>query len=126
MGRNANAKPVQILYIGRPDPSYERVWQGFQAEGVLVAAAGTQTLGLQMARDLKPNIIVINTANSHFSGVHLCKVLGRRLPGAQRLAIVERGAGDEVTCDQRLIKPFTARSCGTLCARWSKRSYRIS
>jgi DNA-binding response OmpR family regulator len=107
MGRSV--KPVQILYIGRPDPSFEKVWQGFQLDGISVTSAGTQTLGLQMARELKPNIVVVNAANSHFSGVYLCKVLGRRLPGAQRLAIVDRGDGDEVVCEQRLAKPFTAR-----------------
>jgi DNA-binding response OmpR family regulator len=36
-------------------------------------------------------------------------VLGRRLPGTQRLVIVERGAGEDIACEQRLAKPFTAR-----------------
>jgi two-component system phosphate regulon response regulator PhoB len=109
MGRNTNAKAVQILYIGRSDPNFEKIWQGFQSDGVCFATAGTQTLGLQMAREIRPNIIVVNAANSHFSGVYLCKILGRRLPGAQRLAIVERGESDDVSCEQRLAKPFTAR-----------------
>ena len=52
--------------------------------------------GLQLARDLKPHIVVINTANSHFSGGYLCRVLGRRLPGAQRLLLTERGAGEDI------------------------------
>ena len=109
MGRNTNAKAVQILYIGRSDPNFEKVWQGFQSDGVNFASAGTQTSGLQMAREIRPNIIVVNTANSHFSGTYLCKVLGRRLPGAQRLAIVERGENDDIACEQRLAKPFTVR-----------------
>jgi DNA-binding response OmpR family regulator len=100
---------VQILYIGRSDPNFEKVWQGFQGDGVSFVAAGTQTLGLQMARTVRPNLIVVNTANSHFSGVYLCKVLGRRLPGTQRLVIVERGEGEEIACEQRLARPFTAR-----------------
>ena len=109
MGRNSSAKSVQILYIGRSDPNFEKVWQGFQNDGIGFASAGTQTLGLQMAREIRPNIVVVNAANSHFSGVYLCKALGRRLPGAQRLAIVERGEGEAVACEQRLLKPFTAR-----------------
>jgi two-component system phosphate regulon response regulator PhoB len=109
MGRNSSAKSVQILYVGRSDPNFEKVWQGLQSDGISVVSAGTQTLGLQMAREIRPNIIVVNAANSHFSGVYLCKVLGRRLPGAQRLAIVERGEGEDVACEQRLAKPFTAR-----------------
>jgi DNA-binding response OmpR family regulator len=109
MGRNIGAKPVQILYIGRSDPNFEKVWQGLQSDGVNFASAGTQSLGLQMAREIRPNMIVVNTANSHFSGVFLCKVLGRRLPGTQRLVIVERGEGEQISCDQRLARPFTAR-----------------
>jgi DNA-binding response OmpR family regulator len=109
MGRNISAKPVQILYIGRSDPNFEKVWQGLQSDGVNFASAGTQSLGLQMVREIRPNIVVVNTANSHFSGVYLCKVLGRRLPGTQRLVIVERGEGEDVACEQRLAKPFTAR-----------------
>jgi len=109
MGRNISAKPVQILYIGRSDPNFEKVWQGLQSDGVNFASAGTQSLGIQMVREIRPNIVVVNTANSHFSGVYLCKVLGRRLPGTQRLVIVERGEGEEIACEQRLAKPFTAR-----------------
>jgi len=109
MGRNIGAKPVQILYIGRSDPNFEKVWQGLQSDGVSFASAATQSLGIQMAREIRPNMIVVNTANSHFSGVYLCKVLGRRLPGTQRLVIVERGEGEEISCDQRLARPFTAR-----------------
>lgn len=109
MGRNASAKSVQILCIGRADPNYDKVWQGFQQDGISVAFATTQTMGLQMARDLRPNIVVVNTANSHFSGVYLCKVIGRRLPGAQRVAITERGEGEKIVCEQRLVRPFTVR-----------------
>ncbi len=109
MGRNTSAKPVQILYIGRSDPNFEKVWQGLESDGVNFASAGTQSLGLQMVREIRPNIIVVNTANGHFSGVYLCKVLGRRLPGTQRLVIVERGEGEAIACEQRLAKPFTAR-----------------
>jgi DNA-binding response OmpR family regulator len=109
MGRNASARSVQILCIGRADPNYDKVWQGFQQDGILVAFATTQTMGLQMARDLRPNIVVVNTANSHFSGVYLCKILGRRLPGAQRVAITERGEGEGIVCEQRLVRPFTTR-----------------
>jgi|WetSurMetagenome_2_1015567.scaffolds.fasta_scaffold353530_1 DNA-binding response OmpR family regulator len=109
MGRNASAKPVQILYIGRSDPNFEKVWQGLQSDGVNLASAGTQSLGLQMVREIRPDVIVVNTANSHFSGVYLCKALGRRLPGTQRLVIVERGEGENIACEQRLAKPFTAR-----------------
>ena len=54
MGRNASAKPVQILYIGRSDPNFEKVWQGLQSDGINFASAGTQTQGLQMVRGSGP------------------------------------------------------------------------
>jgi DNA-binding response OmpR family regulator len=109
MGRNPNSKPVQILYIGRADPMHEKVWQGFQQEGIAVAFARTQVAGLQLARELQPSLIVINTANSHFSGESLCKTLARRLPQARRLVIVGRGEGAHMEAEERLAPPFTAR-----------------
>ena len=57
----------------------------------------------------EPRIIVINVANSQFSGENLCRTLGKRLPGAQRLVIVERGLGDALDCEHRLVRPFTPR-----------------
>ena len=34
MSRNSGAKPAQILYIGREDAGYEKVWQSIEQEGV--------------------------------------------------------------------------------------------
>ncbi len=109
MNRSNNARSVKILYIGRPDASYEKMWQSLVTDGIAVTFAATQTQGMQLARDLKPHIAVVNTANSHFSGVYLCRVLGRRLPGTQRLVLTERGEGEDIVCEQRLIRPFTTR-----------------
>lgn len=107
MGRDPNSRPVQILFVGRAEPSYEKFLQSFQQEGCAVHFARTQTMGLQLARQFQPNIVVINTVNSHFSGDRLCRILARRLPGAQRVLIVERGEGTQIPCEQRLVRPFT-------------------
>lgn len=109
MGRNATTSSVQILYIGRIEPSYDKVWQGIQQEGGKVVFARTQVLGLQLARELQPSIVIINTVNSHFSGSYLCKMLGRRLPQACRLLLTERGEGADTECEERLVRPFTNR-----------------
>jgi len=109
MGREPNSKSVQILHIGRVDANHEKLWQQYQREGIAVAFARTQVAGLQMARELQPVIVVINTAESHFSGDRLCRTLGRRLPGTQRLLIVEQGNGLNVPCELRLVRPFTGR-----------------
>jgi DNA-binding response OmpR family regulator len=109
MGRNSNAKPVQVLYIGRADPNHDKVWQGLEQEGIAVAFARTQVAGLQMARELEPGLIIINTSNSHFSGERLCKTLTRRLPQTRLLAILERGEGVHLEVQERLIHPFTIR-----------------
>ena len=108
---NSDAFPpsVDILYIGRNDPFYDAVWRELQRDGYGVAFARTQLLGIQLARKHEPRIIVVNVANSQFSGENLCRTLGKRLPGAQRLVIVERGLGDALDCEHRLVRPFTPR-----------------
>jgi DNA-binding response OmpR family regulator len=109
MAYTPGATPVQVLYIGRVEPNHEKLWDQLQREGIAIAFARTQTQGLHMAKELQPQLIVVNTANSAFSGERLCRALGRRLPGAQRLLITEHGAGLNVPCELRLVRPFTGR-----------------
>jgi DNA-binding response OmpR family regulator len=109
MSRNSGAKPAQILYIGREDPGYEKVWQAIEQDGAKVTFAHTQTLGLQLARDLKPNIVVVNPTNSHFSGERLCSTLRHKLPQARRVLLVDRGEGKQIEADERLVRPFTPK-----------------
>lgn len=109
MIRSAGSGPAQVLYIGRLDSHYEKVWQDLQADGVPITFARTQTLGLQIARDMRPNLIVINASNSQFSGERLCRLLSSRLSQARRLLIAEQGEGAHIDCEERLCRPFTAR-----------------
>lgn len=109
MSRNSGAKHAQILYIGREDPGYEKVWQSIEQEGIDVVFARTQTSGLQLARELKPSIIVINPTNSHFSGERLCATLRHKLPQARRVLLVDRGEGKQIEADERLVRPFTPK-----------------
>lgn len=109
MVSSANSKPIQVLYIGRVDNHHEKVWRDLQLDGVSIAFARTQTIGLQMAREMRPNVVVINTFNSHFSGERLCRLLSSRLPQAKQLLIAEHSEGAHIECDERLIRPFTAR-----------------
>jgi DNA-binding response OmpR family regulator len=109
MEREPNGKPVDILYIGRHDPTHERIWQQLQRDGHVIVFARTQVIGLSSAREVQPRVIVVNTTNGHFSGDRLCRALGRRLPGAMRLLIADRGAGENAPCEQRLVPPFTGR-----------------
>lgn len=109
MSRNSGAKPAQILYIGREDSSYEKVWQGIEQEGVGVAFARTQTLGLQLARELQPNVVIINPTNSHFSGERLSVALRHKAPQARRVVLVDRGEGKRIECEERLVRPFTGK-----------------
>jgi two-component system phosphate regulon response regulator PhoB len=109
MEREPDIQSVDILYIGRFDPTYDKVWQQLQRDGHVVVFARTQIIGLQLAKELQPRIVVVNIADGHFSGDRLCRKLGRCLPGAVRLLIAQRGAGENVPCDQRLVPPFTVR-----------------
>lgn len=109
MSRNSGAKPAQILYVGREDPSYEKVWQSIEQEGIGVAFARTQTLGLQLARELQPDVVVINPSNSHFSGDRLSVALRHKVPQARRVLLVDRGEGKLIECEERLVRPFTGK-----------------
>lgn len=109
MGRNSTAKSVQILYIGRSEPGYEAVWRGFEQEGGRVDIARTQVLGLKLARERQPNIVVINSLDSHFSSDRLCKTLGHRFPQIRRLVLTERGENADIECEEKLVRPFTNR-----------------
>ncbi len=109
MSRNSTAKPAHILYIGREDPGYEKVWQSIEQEGIGLASARTQSMGLQLARELQPNIVVINPTNSHFSGERLCIELRRKFPQVRRLLLIDRGQGRQIECEERLVRPFTPK-----------------
>jgi DNA-binding response OmpR family regulator len=102
-------KTVDILHIGRVDSNHGKVWQQLERDGRVIAFARTQVAGLQMAWEVQPRIVVVNTTTSNFSGDRLCRALGRRLPSVQRLLIVERGIAPNVPCEQRLVRPFTGR-----------------
>ncbi len=107
MSRDPDGKPIQILYIGRADANHEKLWQQLQQDGIGISFARTQRLGLQMAWDLKPLVVVINTANGAFTGDRLCRALGRGLPNVQRLLLTEANAGTSVPCERHLARPFT-------------------
>ena len=49
MGRDLNIKPVEILYIGQPDPAHEKLWEQLPREGISVEFARTQKAGLDLA-----------------------------------------------------------------------------
>jgi DNA-binding response OmpR family regulator len=108
-GHDAGVRALTILYIGRADSNQTKVWQQLEREGYAVVAARTQVEGLQFAWEFQPRVVVINTVSGSFSGDRLCRRLGRRLPGIQRLLIVERGLGANVPCEMRLVRPFTGR-----------------
>ncbi len=109
MSRNSTTRPAQILYIGHEDPGYEKVWQSIEQEGIGLAFARTQSTGLQLARELQPNIVVVNPTNSHFSGERLCVELRRKLPQVRRLLLIDRGQGKQIECEERLVRPFTPK-----------------
>lgn len=122
MASSGNVRPVQLLFIGRSDSQYDKVWKDLEQEGIVVTFAPTQTQGLQMARKIRPNIVVVNTADSHFSAERLCRVIHSRLPQAIRVLITEQGKGTHVECEERLNWPFTARKLRDTLRRLAERS----
>jgi len=122
MVRTAGGRVIHVLFIGRPDSQYDKVWRDLQQEGLVIAFARTQTQGLQLARDMKPHIVVVNTTDSHFSGVRLCRLIGSRLPQANRLLIVDQGEGAHIECEERLCRPFTIRKLRDTMRRLTERA----
>jgi DNA-binding response OmpR family regulator len=109
MARAAAEKTVQLLCIGRMDDSHQPLWQQLEREGVSVSFARTQRAGVQMAAELQPQVVLISIVEGHSSGERICRLLGRTLPGAQRLLICDRASVTENSCEGRLVRPFTVR-----------------
>lgn len=109
MGRELTAQKTRVLYIGKPNPKYDRLWEQLNADGIQVVFARTQAAGLQLALELQPQIVLINLTNTHLSGERLCRELGRRLPGTQRLLITDGDTSSPAPCELKLSQPFTTR-----------------
>lgn len=107
MPRDPDEKPPQVLYIGRVDSPHEKLWTQLQLGGIGVAFARTQRAGLQMAWELKPLVIIVNTSNGAFTGERLCRTLGRSLPNVQRLLLTDANANSQAPCERHLARPFT-------------------
>lgn len=122
MARSGNVRPLQLLFIGRSDSQYDRMWKDLEQEGFTVTFASTQTQGLQLVRKIKPNIVVVNTTDSHFSAERLCRVIHSRLPQALRLLITEQGKETQVECEERLTWPFTIRKLRDALHRLAERA----
>jgi len=115
-------RPLQLVYIGRVDSQYDKVWKDLQQDGMVVTFAPTQTLGLQLVRKVKPNIVVVNATDSHFSAERLCRFIHSRLPQAMRLLIMEQGKSTQAECEECLTWPFTARKLRDTIRRLSERT----
>jgi DNA-binding response OmpR family regulator len=109
MRSEPNTRPIQLLYVGQVDPNHELLWQQLQKDGLAVTFARTQQAGLQVALQIQPQIVVVNTINGHFSGDRLCRILGRRLPSVQRLLITVANTSVNIPCEIHLSRPFTLR-----------------
>jgi DNA-binding response OmpR family regulator len=108
MGRELNSKMVRILYIGRLDPAYDKLWEQLQREGIGIDFAITQKAGLEKALQLQPQVVIINPSNSSFRAERLCHALPRRAPSVRSLVILDRLQSD-IPCEQSLLRPFTVR-----------------
>ncbi|MCX7671163.1 MAG: response regulator transcription factor [Anaerolineae bacterium] len=107
MSHDSNASTSHVLYIGRTDSNHDKLWHQLQREGIKVVFARTQKAGLELAKELKPHVVIINTMNGGFMGDRLSRSLGRLLPNVQRLLLTEAGAGEGIPCERRLPRPFT-------------------
>jgi DNA-binding response OmpR family regulator len=87
----------------------------FEFEGYEVATAGDGQLGLERARTLKPDLIVLDVMLPKMSGLEVCKTLRGEGWSGPILMLTARGqeidkvVGLELGADDYVTKPFSVR-----------------
>ena len=98
-----------ILFVGKSDSILDPIWPRLEARGLRVSLATSQRMAVEQARKRSPDLIIIDGTVSR--SVHrLSRSLHRIAPHSAFLLLAdEHGMPDDVECDMRLPKPFTAR-----------------
>ena len=108
--------PATILIIEDEQPIRERMAKLLRFEGYEVLAADSGTVGLGMAQEHKPDLIICDLAMPELNGFNVLGVL-RSHPATEAMPVVivtgstERSSqrkGMELGADDYLTKPFTS------------------
>lgn len=98
-----------ILFVGKSDAILDPIWPRLEARGMRVTLAASQRKAIAQARQRTPDLIIVDGTVSR-SAKRLCRSLRRASPHSALILLAdEHGLPNDVPCDLRLRKPFTAR-----------------
>lgn len=98
-----------ILFVGKSDSILDPIWPRLEARGMWVTLAASQRTAIEHARQRPPDLIIVDSTTSR-SCHRLCRSLRRISPHSAVILLAdEHGLPDDIPCDVRLSKPFTAR-----------------
>ena len=60
MGRESIARSAQLLYVGRTDAEFEKVWEQYRHEGQAVEQASTPQQALEALESVAARVVIIN------------------------------------------------------------------
>ena len=106
--------PDKILFIEDEAPIAESVSYSLQNEGFEVTTVGDGLAGLEAAREIKPDLIVLDLMLPKLSGIDLCRILRREssvpiIMLTAKTDEVDRVVGLELGADDYVTKPFSLR-----------------
>lgn len=105
----------QKVLVVEDDPGIARVIRLYlEQDGHCVATAGDGTDGLKMAREGKPDLIVLDLMLPSLDGLEFCRALRREsdvpiIMVTARVSEADRLAGLDLGADDYVLKPFSPR-----------------
>jgi len=106
--------PESILVVEDEPSLQETLAYNLKKEGYKVEAVGDGLLALESARQLKPDLIVLDLMLPGIDGFEVCRILRKEMTTAilmltARDDVIDRVVGLEVGADDYLTKPFSMR-----------------
>ena len=110
-----NQKPEKILIVEDDDSIILGLERGLQAEGYETQTARTGSEGFRLAKEIQPNLLILDLMLPGMSGLEICKRLreeGVSMPVFMLTAKSEENdkvLGLELGADDYITKPFSLR-----------------
>ena len=106
--------PESILIVEDEPSLQETLAYNLKKEGYTVEAVGDGLLALESARQLKPDLIVLDLMLPGLDGFEVCRILRKEMTTAILMLTarddeIDRVVGLEVGADDYLTKPFSMR-----------------
>lgn len=104
----------RILVVEDEENILEAIKYSLGQEGFEVHGAGDGEIGLQMARELSPDLIILDVMLPKIDGFEVCRLLRRDMDMpifmlSARVEEIDRVVGLEIGADDYITKPFSMR-----------------